>query len=158
MRNGRIGHGSFRGDFAPFRVIDGGNVGPQVAAVPGATRTDDDDDLRPALIAAAREEVRRRTDRRLVLGPDLLAEPVWDMLLDLYLSEETRRHIAVSSLCTASGVPTTTALRYIRIMEQEGLLLRERDRADARRSFVRLSMAAREKVELLLRRAVDRGA
>lgn len=134
-----------------MRIIDGGHAA-------GATpRTGEDAPLGDgALIAAAREEVRRRTDRRLVLGPDMLAEPAWDMMLDLYLAQAVDRHVAVSSLCIASGVPTTTALRWIRILEKDGLLVRERDRDDARRSFVKLSGLAREKVELLLRRAVDR--
>jgi len=110
------------------------------------------------LLAAAREEVRRRGDRRLVLGPDLLAEPAWDILLDLYLARGAGRRVAVSSLCIAAGVPTTTALRWIRVLEQDGFLVRERDREDGRRSFVDLSASAREKVELLLRRAMDRTA
>ena len=125
---------------APLRVIEGGSI---YAGESG-------------LLAAAREEVRRRGDRRLVLGPDLLAEPAWDMMLDLYIAQAVGRRVAVSSLCIAAGVPITTALRWIRTLERSGLLIRERDREDRRRSFVDLSASACEKVELLLRRAMDR--
>lgn len=139
----------FGGEAAVFRVIDGGQGD-------GPSRGDGAESMHDRLVAAAHEEVRRRSDRRLVLGPDLLAEPAWDMLLDLYLSHVAGRSVAVSSLCIASGVPTTTALRLVRVLEKEGLLLRERDRDDGRRSFVKLSVPAREKIDLLLRRVIDR--
>lgn len=150
MRNGSFDSTRpLMGDAAIFRVINGGQ-GDGTVGGDGAGSTND------RLVAAAHEEVRRRSDRRLVLGPDLLAEPAWDMLLDLYLAQEAGRSVAVSSLCIAAGVPTTTALRWVRILEKEGLLLRERDRDDGRRSFVKLSAPAREKIDLLLRRAIDR--
>lgn len=129
----------------PLRLIDGGQ-----GAAPAL--------MEHGLVAAAREEVRRRGDRRLVLGPDLLAEPAWDMLLDLYLAQAVGRRVAVSSLCIAAGVPTTTALRWIRMLERGGHLIRQGDPQDRRRSFVDLSVVAREKVELLLRRAMDRAS
>lgn len=128
-----------------LRVIEGG----QRQALAGDRREGGD-----ALMAAAREEVRRRSDRRLVLGPDLFSDPAWDMLLDLFLARDTGQRVAVSSLCVASGIPTTTALRWIRLLEAQGLLLRERDREDGRRSFVDLTPLARDKVETLLRRSL----
>lgn len=141
MREGKDGATrSFATAATSLRVIDGGSIA-------AGDKT---------LIAAAREEVRRRGDRRLVLGPDLLAEPAWDMLLDLYLARAAGRRVAVSSLCIAAGVPTTTALRWIRVLERGGFLVREGDCSDRRRSFIDLSASAREKVELLLRRAMDR--
>lgn len=66
-------------------------------------------------------------------------EPIWDMLLDLYISESIGRKISVSSLCLAAHVPQTTALRYLGEMLESRLVVRVDDPRDLRRSFVELS-------------------
>jgi len=86
--------------------------------------------------------VRRRRAR--YLPDDLLADPVWDMLLDLLDSEIEQRRVSVSSVCAASGVPATTALRWLRTMEKKGLVLRRPDLLDGRRVYVELSPATSE--------------
>ncbi|MBA4090116.1 MAG: hypothetical protein C0494_05920 [Sphingobium sp.] len=85
--------------------------------------------------------------RRLVgryIGFDLSADPVWDMLLDLYASEERGRDIAISSLASAANVPPTTALRAIGGMRALGLVYRQSDPADGRRVYIRLTPKAHE--------------
>ena len=81
--------------------------------------------------------VRRRRAR--YLPDELLADPVWDMLLDLLDSEIAQRRVSVSSVCFASGVPTTTALRWLKTMEKKGLVIRRPDSLDGRRVYVELS-------------------
>ncbi|WP_331851751.1 winged helix DNA-binding protein [Altererythrobacter sp. B11] len=49
------------------------------------------------------------------------------------------KRVSVSSLCLASGVPTTTALRWINEMVAAGWLEREQDEQDRRRAFISLS-------------------
>lgn len=71
--------------------------------------------------------------------PPLFGEPIWDMLLDLYISELQGRKISVSSLCIAANVPQTTALRYLSEMLDARLVVRVDDPKDLRRSFVELS-------------------
>ena len=44
-----------------------------------------------------------------------------------------------TSACIGSAVPSTTALRWIAILEKQGLLVREADASDARRVYVKLS-------------------
>jgi DNA-binding MarR family transcriptional regulator len=58
------------------------------------------------------------------------------MLLELYAAHESGRKVSVSSLCYASGVPPTTALRQLARLEKFGLILREGDRRDSRRQFI----------------------
>ena len=70
---------------------------------------------------------------------DIFADPAWDMLLDLTLARAERRRVSVTSLCIASGVPTTTALRWIKLLELSGLVERVEDETDRRRTFVVLS-------------------
>lgn len=86
-----------------------------------------------------RRIIRYRQMRHQHFGPDLFADPVWDMLLDLAAARAEHRLVSVTSLCIASGVPSTTALRYIRLLEEMGLIDRTADSRDRRRRFVALS-------------------
>ncbi len=92
-----------------------------------------------ALLAFARETyaVRRRRDRH--LPGDLFGEPTWDILLDLYVATREGRPVPTTSACIGANVPPTTALRWLRILETRGLVEREEDGRDGRRTFVRLS-------------------
>ena len=56
--------------------------------------------------------------------------------------EHTR--VSVTSLCIASGVPPTTALRWIGQMSAGGLLERVEDETDRRRAFIALTDRAAE--------------
>ena len=47
--------------------------------------------------------------------------------------------MSVTSLCIASGVPPTTALRWISQMVDQGLLERVSDDSDKRRAFIALT-------------------
>ncbi|HWU04181.1 MAG TPA: MarR family winged helix-turn-helix transcriptional regulator [Novosphingobium sp.] len=91
---------------------------------------------------------RNRRRRGQIFGDDdLFGEPAWDMLLDLYVAEKNQKRIAVTSACIGAAVPPTTALRWIRILEDKQLILREVDKDDARRTFVRLSPLGCERME-----------
>ncbi|WP_421839146.1 winged helix DNA-binding protein [Novosphingobium sp.] len=92
-----------------------------------------------ALLAFARETyaIRRRRDRH--LPGDLFGEPTWDILLDLYVATREGRPVPTTSACIGANVPPTTALRWLRILEARGLVEREDDGRDGRRTFVRLS-------------------
>ena len=86
-----------------------------------------------------RDIIQIRAERRKFLPAHLFADPAWDMLLDLYLSDILSRRVSVSSLCTASNVPATTALRWITSLQDEGLVERTGDPCDHRRYFMSLS-------------------
>jgi hypothetical protein len=83
------------------------------------------------------EDRRRRT--KIFRSDDLFGEPAWDILLDLFIAVKERRRVSVTSACIGSAVPSTTALRWIAILEKQGLLVREADPGDARRVYVKLS-------------------
>lgn len=91
-----------------------------------------------------RSLIRSRRLREKFLPADLFAEPAWDMLLDLTAASLEGKLITVSSLCLAASVPTTTALRWIKHMTDEGLLIRRADDADGRRTWVHLSSETSE--------------
>lgn len=73
---------------------------------------------------------------------EFFGEPAWDIYLDLYIAAHERRDVSVTSACLATTLPPTTALRWLRLMEDEGIVVRERDERDSRRSNVRLSAEA----------------
>mgnify|MGYP000315486358 CR=1 FL=1 len=81
----------------------------------------------------------RRGLRTKYFGSRLFADPAWDMLLDLAAAHAENKRVSVSSLCIASGVPPTTALRWINEMIAGGWLVRRQDELDRRRAFVELS-------------------
>lgn len=90
-------------------------------------------------LTALRNNIHNRRLRNKLLPAELFSDPAWDMILDLALAALEQRQVSVSSLCLAANVPTTTALRWIKIMLDQGLLLRTDDAADRRRSFVAIS-------------------
>ncbi len=99
---------------------------------------------------AARAWTRLRRMREKLLGPDLFADPAWDMLLDLYVEYKAGRSPSVSSLCLASHVPVTTALRWITKLEHDGLITRSHDPKDGRRIYVHLAPATIEKLDRVI--------
>lgn len=83
----------------------------------------------------------------------LFADPAWDILLDLIAARLERKQVTVSSLCIAAAVPPTTALRWISVLTERGLLVRSRDSADRRRAYVELSDVTARALLSWLRRA-----
>ena len=81
---------------------------------------------------------------------NLFAEPVWDMLLDLFIADCERRRRSVKSVCISADVPTTTALRHLRWLEEQSLVERLPHPHDARSSYVRLTAKALAAMEAYL--------
>jgi hypothetical protein len=86
-----------------------------------------------------RDVLRARRSRSDFLPGDLFADPAWDMLLDLLAARLDQTRVSVSSLCIASCVPPTTALRWIRTLADKRLIDRQPDPHDSRRIFVVLT-------------------
>lgn len=70
---------------------------------------------------------------------NIFGEPAWDMLLDLYVHNNSANRTSVKSLCLASHVPETTALRWIGLLVDAALVIRESDESDRRRVFLSLT-------------------
>lgn len=86
-----------------------------------------------------RNIIRRRQLRGRFFSDTMFADPSWDILLDLTLARLEGRSVSVSSACIAAGVPTTTALRWIKSLLDEGLLTRRADQKDARRHYIEVN-------------------
>ena len=89
-----------------------------------------------------RRIIQQRQLRARFFDGDLFADPAWDMLLDLTAARVEHVRVSVTSLCIASGVPPTTALRWISQMSEAGLLERIEDETDRRRAFIQLTEKA----------------
>lgn len=111
---------------------------PQASQGTGSTNPVDGD--HPLWVELAREHYQSRRRRDKIFGSEgLFGEPGWDILLDLFIAAKEGRRISVMSACIGAAVPSTTALRWISALEREGLLLRQDDPNDARRTYVDLS-------------------
>jgi len=115
-----------------------------------------DEQSRPSLprsgrqhLSLARKFYALRRRRTAIFGnPDLFGEPAWDILLDLYIAQADGKSVSVSSACIGSAAPATTGLRWLGVLADTGLIVRENDADDHRRVMVRLSahgMAAMER-------------
>lgn len=100
--------------------------------------------VRPPLPDArlVRKIIRQRQQRGRYLDAGLFADPAWDMLLDLTAARVEHKRVSVTSLCIASGVPPTTALRWIGQMIDAGLFVRVCDDTDRRRAFIEMTEKA----------------
>ncbi|MET1756336.1 MarR family transcriptional regulator [Novosphingobium sp. RD2P27] len=97
---------------------------------------------------------RRQRDR---LFGSIFGEPGWDILLDLFIMEAAGKRVPVSSACLASGVSHSTALRQIDEMVRYGLVFRERDEVDKRRTYVWLTDTGLARMGAALEQLSSRG-
>lgn len=93
----------------------------------------------PILAKFASIEYRERMRRREHVDADLLGEPAWDLLLDLFIARCSGLRISVTSACIAAQVPATTGLRWLTVLEERNLVLRAEDRHDKRRTWIYLT-------------------
>ncbi|MEZ5710805.1 MAG: MarR family transcriptional regulator [Blastomonas sp.] len=113
----------------------------------------------PVRAVDVRGVIAMRQMRERYFDATLFADPAWDILLDLFAARLEGQPVSVSSLCIAAAVPPTTALRWIRVMTQQGLLSRHADRQDGRRSFIELDDMAYRRLHdyfLAVRERFDR--
>jgi predicted transcriptional regulator len=96
---------------------------------------------RPALPdpRLVRQIILQRQLRNRFFDMGMFADPAWEMLLDLTAARSERKRVSVTSLCIASGVPPTTALRWISVMLSAGLFERVDDEQDRRRALISLT-------------------
>jgi DNA-binding MarR family transcriptional regulator len=120
------------------------------AALAELAGTRSDDPARAVTAGRIRAQIKARRARDRFFDASLFADPVWDILLDLAASRLEERPVSVSSLCIAASVPTTTALRTIKMMVDHGLLVRRSDPADARRTFIAMGPATARTMEACL--------
>jgi DNA-binding MarR family transcriptional regulator len=93
--------------------------------------------------------LRRRRDN--FFGGELFADPAWDMLLELYAATLGQFRVSISNLCAGAAVPATTGLRWIKQLEETGMIQRKADPTDGRRYFMELTDKSVEKMNAYFR-------
>ncbi|WP_343526043.1 hypothetical protein [Sphingomonas sp.] len=89
------------------------------------------------VIRAAREGIGQYFDH------SLFADPAFDMLLFVFLEEEEGRMVETSACYRASGVPRTTAVRWINMLVSMGMFESAPHPTDRRLALLSLSEEAR---------------
>jgi DNA-binding MarR family transcriptional regulator len=69
----------------------------------------------------------------------LFGEPAWDMLLYLFIERSEGRPVTVKAACVSSTAPQSTGLRWLNILESEGLVVSSNDTDDHRCRIIKLS-------------------
>ena len=94
---------------------------------------------KPLDAALVKKLIRAEYARARAIGGKILGDPAWNILLDLLLASLEGRRVAVSSACIVAGVATTTALRLVNRMVDDGVLMRLPDDNDGRRHFLAIA-------------------
>lgn len=90
------------------------------------------------LLRLVRNIIKLRRTRNDFLDSELFADPSWDILLDLTSAALEGKSVPVSSVCAATQVPPSTALRHVRHLVETGLVKRWQDPSDKRRTLLEL--------------------
>ncbi len=109
-----------------------------------------DQDLDRIILAAVKDEYKSRRSRAQFFGNNLFSEPAWDILLDLFIQHERDKSVSVTSACLASGVPATTALRWLRVLEEQELITRTAHPMDHRSYVVKITELGHKRVRLCI--------
>lgn len=97
----------------------------------------------------ARRLLESRRRRIAIFGPQMFAEPAWDMLLILYLSGRGRRQTQ-TSLCELSGASRSTGMRWIDFLAGRELIGRDNHPTDRRQNILSLTEKGRQLLDLYL--------
>lgn len=101
------------------------------------------------ILGYAKRLLTIRTGRRRFLPPGYFDGPALTILLDLYISDREQRQVAVSDAVAISGAPTSTALRCIATMENDGYVSKRPDPTDKRRTLLSATPRAIADIEQL---------
>lgn len=92
-------------------------------------------------LASRLYESRRVRDQ--LFKDKLFGEPAWDMMLALYCFPRRGIFLSVMSLSRAANIPSTTGLRWQRLLEVRGLISRGPADPITREQLIRLTEAGR---------------
>jgi DNA repair protein RadC len=103
-----------------------------------------------ALVNARRELLLLERRRRFLENVHLFGDPAWSILIDLYVRQRTALRTTVSSACIASGAPTSTGMRYVKSLQDDGWLMKRPDPHDLRRTYVELTPEGMDRMTAIM--------
>lgn len=90
--------------------------------------------------------------REKFLYPFDASGPCWPLMLVLFGADSTARPLSVGDVSFESGIPRTTAMRWLRELDRHGLVALATDRRDKRVVRVRLTGAGDDAMRACLSR------
>lgn len=99
------------------------------------------DQYRQLLVKRARQTFSNRALRSKHFHSVMFGEAAWDMLLALYVSDQSGARHTVSGLVNLAGVAQTTALRWLNFLERKQLVARRANPTDRRVYYIELTDA-----------------
>lgn len=92
----------------------------------------------------------RKKAETLNFGSGLFNDSCWDMCLDIYICDLKGEKVTISSVAHSSSIPLTTAMRYINLMAEEGLLHKSPNPDDNRMIFVKTTDIGKHKITAVI--------
>ena len=90
-------------------------------------------------VEIAKSQYHSRRVRERFFEKKIFGEPAWDMLLELYASELNDEKISTSNLILSSSSPSSTALRWIKHLEDGGLVFKQSSHIDGRVQYQKIT-------------------
>lgn len=91
-----------------------------------------------------RDHLNTLARRQEILGSTLFGDPAWELLLEGFAAALSDERLTTSSVITRVKLPPSTTSRWLRKLEEDGLLHRKADPFDARLSLISLTSQAFE--------------
>lgn len=107
------------------------------------------------LLGFARQARQLRATMSNFLPRDLLVDPAWDMMLDLFIASGTGEVLYVKDLMLLSDGTTGSVMRRIDRLQEAGLLTRQLSHNDHRRVRVALTNAGHTAMAMMLEHLFD---
>jgi DNA-binding MarR family transcriptional regulator len=89
--------------------------------------------------AATRLYRERQFRSEYFFDSNVFGEPAWDILLHLYQGHSYDRDIKIKSVALATGLPATSSLRWLELLEKKGLVFAYRNESEIADIYLRLS-------------------
>lgn len=103
--------------------------------------------LRARRTATLTRIIRARTRRSALFSAELVADPAWDILLELSLARLEGRTVSIAELVRLSPVGENIVLRWVDKLAQDGWIRAEVDASDARGAQLDLSEKAADAMQ-----------
>lgn len=116
---------------------------PQAGGLSDLPSAKSDSTDRGKLVSRARTMLTARRLRERHFNRIMFGEPAWDILLMLYLSEQSSGRLTMSRLAVWVETPLTTVVRWVNFLEEQGLVERRAHPTDRRTLFINLSEQGR---------------
>lgn len=93
-----------------------------------------------AVLETAKKAYLDRKSRSAFIGShEIFGEPAWDMLLDLFIKQTEKEEVTLKAANLSNDRPISTELRWLKLLEQHGLIACQADPHDNARHVIHLT-------------------